>query len=88
MPWPIDALPYPFELGFMQRALVASVVIGIVIYLSFRFEWKYAVAGIIAVAAYYLLGRRRWLVPRGDSAAWEPHIVDIHRRGPCIYAAH
>ena len=29
MPWPIDALPYPFELGFMQRALVASVVIGI-----------------------------------------------------------
>ena len=29
MPWPIDALPYPFELGFMQRALVASVVVGI-----------------------------------------------------------
>jgi zinc transport system permease protein len=29
MPWPIDALPYPFELDFMQRALVASVVVGI-----------------------------------------------------------
>ena len=29
MPWPIDALPYPFELGFMQRALVASVVVGV-----------------------------------------------------------
>ena len=47
-----------------------------------------AVGGIIAVAAYYLLGRRRWLVPRGDSAAWEPHIVDIHRHGAGIYAAH
>jgi zinc transport system permease protein len=29
MPWPIDALPYPFELGFMQRALVASIVVGV-----------------------------------------------------------
>jgi zinc transport system permease protein len=29
MPWPIDALPYPFELGFMQRALVAGVAVGI-----------------------------------------------------------
>ena len=29
MPWPFDALPYPFELGFMQRALVAGVVVGI-----------------------------------------------------------
>ena len=29
MPWPIDALPYPFELTFMQRALVAGVVVGI-----------------------------------------------------------
>jgi zinc transport system permease protein len=29
MPWPIDALPYPFELEFMQRALVAGVVVGI-----------------------------------------------------------
>ena len=29
MPWPIEALPYPFELGFMQRALVASVVVGV-----------------------------------------------------------
>lgn len=29
MPWPIDALPYPFELEFMQRALVAGVVVGV-----------------------------------------------------------
>lgn len=29
MPWPIDLLPYPFELGFMQRALVAGLVVGI-----------------------------------------------------------
>jgi zinc transport system permease protein len=29
MPWPIEALPYPFELGFMQRALVAGVVVGV-----------------------------------------------------------
>ncbi|MEX2421712.1 MAG: metal ABC transporter permease [Actinomycetota bacterium] len=29
MPWPIDVLPYPFELGFMQRALVAGVVVGV-----------------------------------------------------------
>lgn len=29
MPWPIDALPYPFELGFMQRALVAGLVVGV-----------------------------------------------------------
>jgi zinc transport system permease protein len=29
MPWPIDALPYPFELAFMQRALVAGVVVGV-----------------------------------------------------------
>jgi zinc transport system permease protein len=29
MPWPIDALPYPFELGFMQRALVAGLIVGI-----------------------------------------------------------
>ncbi len=29
MPWPIDLLPYPFELGFMQRALVAGIVVGI-----------------------------------------------------------
>lgn len=29
MPWPIDLLPYPFELGFMQRALVAGVAVGI-----------------------------------------------------------
>jgi zinc transport system permease protein len=28
MPWPLSELPYPFELGFMQRALVASVVVG------------------------------------------------------------
>jgi zinc transport system permease protein len=29
MPWPIGVLPYPFELGFMQRALVASLAVGI-----------------------------------------------------------
>jgi zinc transport system permease protein len=29
MPWPIDELPYPFELGFMQRALVASLMVGL-----------------------------------------------------------
>jgi zinc transport system permease protein len=29
MPWPLSALPYPFELAFMQRALVASVAVGI-----------------------------------------------------------
>jgi zinc transport system permease protein len=29
MPWPISELPYPFELAFMQRALVASVTVGI-----------------------------------------------------------
>ncbi len=29
MPWPVSALPYPFELGFMQRALVASLAVGI-----------------------------------------------------------
>ena len=29
MPWPISALPYPFELGFMQRALVAGIAVGI-----------------------------------------------------------
>jgi alcohol dehydrogenase class IV len=29
MPWPVDALPYPFELTFMQRALVAGVIVGI-----------------------------------------------------------
>ncbi|HEX6329752.1 MAG TPA: metal ABC transporter permease [Actinomycetota bacterium] len=29
MPWPIDQLPYPFELTFMQRALAASVAVGI-----------------------------------------------------------
>jgi zinc transport system permease protein len=29
MPWPIDALPYPFELGFMQRALVAGLTVGV-----------------------------------------------------------
>ena len=47
-----------------------------------------ACGGIVSVAAYYLLGRQRWLVPRGDASAWEPPIVDIHRRGPGIYAAH
>jgi zinc transport system permease protein len=29
MPWPISSLPYPFELGFMQRALVASLAVGV-----------------------------------------------------------
>jgi zinc transport system permease protein len=29
MPWPVSALPYPFELGFMQRALVAGLAVGI-----------------------------------------------------------
>jgi zinc transport system permease protein len=29
MPRALDALPYPFELEFMQRALVAGVVVGI-----------------------------------------------------------
>ena len=29
MPWPIDQLPYPFELTFMQRALVAAVAVGV-----------------------------------------------------------
>ena len=29
MPWPIDALPYPFELDFMRNALVAGIVVGI-----------------------------------------------------------
>jgi zinc transport system permease protein len=29
MPWPISELPYPFELEFMQRALVASVAVGV-----------------------------------------------------------
>ncbi|MGH2673270.1 MAG: metal ABC transporter permease [Actinomycetota bacterium] len=29
MPWPIDLLTYPIELGFMQRALVAGLVVGI-----------------------------------------------------------
>jgi len=36
------------ELATDGLAALACVVIGIVIYLSFRFEWKYAVAGIIA----------------------------------------
>jgi sigma-E factor negative regulatory protein RseC len=47
-----------------------------------------AVAGILAVAAYYLLGRRRWLVPGGNSSTWEPHIVDIHRHGRDMLAVH
>jgi zinc transport system permease protein len=29
MPWPINLLPYPFELEFMQEALVAGLVVGI-----------------------------------------------------------
>lgn len=29
MPWPIDALPYPFELALMQRALVAGLAVGV-----------------------------------------------------------
>jgi zinc transport system permease protein len=29
MPWPISELPYPFELLFMQRALVAGVAVGV-----------------------------------------------------------
>ncbi|HSJ50715.1 MAG TPA: metal ABC transporter permease [Actinomycetota bacterium] len=29
MPWPIDLLPYPFELPFMQRTLVAAVAVGV-----------------------------------------------------------
>jgi zinc transport system permease protein len=29
MPWPVSALPYPFELGFMQRGLVAGLAVGV-----------------------------------------------------------
>ncbi len=29
MQWPVAWLPYPFELGFMQRALVAGIAVGI-----------------------------------------------------------
>jgi zinc transport system permease protein len=29
MPWPISELPYPFDLQFMQRALVAGLAVGI-----------------------------------------------------------
>jgi len=29
MPWPVSALPYPFDLAFMQRALVASLAVGV-----------------------------------------------------------
>jgi zinc transport system permease protein len=29
MPWPISALPYPFELEFMRRALVAGIAVGV-----------------------------------------------------------
>jgi zinc transport system permease protein len=29
MPWPVSALPYPFELAFMQRALVAGIAVGV-----------------------------------------------------------
>jgi zinc transport system permease protein len=29
MPWPLSSLPYPFELTFMQRALVAGVIVGV-----------------------------------------------------------
>jgi len=36
------------ELAWSGLMALAFVVIGIVIYLSFRFEWKFAVAGIIA----------------------------------------
>ncbi|KAG0163258.1 hypothetical protein DFQ30_000461 [Apophysomyces sp. BC1015] len=36
------------ELAMDGLLALACVVVGIVIYLSFRFEWKYAVAGIIA----------------------------------------
>ncbi|RKP48598.1 protein translocase subunit SecF [Pararobbsia silviterrae] len=36
------------ELATNGLLALACVVIGIVIYLSFRFEWKYAVAGVIA----------------------------------------
>jgi preprotein translocase subunit SecF len=36
------------ELATDGLKALACVVVGIVIYLSFRFEWKYAVAGIIA----------------------------------------
>jgi preprotein translocase subunit SecF len=36
------------ELATNGLLALACVVVGIVIYLSFRFEWKYAVAGIIA----------------------------------------
>jgi len=42
-----------------------------------------AVGGIVAVAAYYLFGRHRWLAPRDAASDWAPHIVDIckHHRG-------
>ena len=36
------------ELATDGLLALACVVVGIVIYLSFRFEWKYAVAGVIA----------------------------------------
>ncbi|WP_118183496.1 protein translocase subunit SecF [Paraburkholderia phosphatilytica] len=36
------------ELATNGLLALACVVVGIVIYLSFRFEWKYAVAGVIA----------------------------------------
>jgi zinc transport system permease protein len=29
MPWPISALPYPFELEFMRNALVAGIAVGV-----------------------------------------------------------
>jgi len=29
MPWPVSALPYPFELEFMRRALVAGIAVGV-----------------------------------------------------------
>lgn len=42
-----------------------------------------ACGGIASMAAYYLLGRRRWLrPPDGDAAgAWEPSIVSVNHHG-------
>ena len=73
MPWPIDLLPYPFELEFMQRALVAGVAVGVFAPMigTFVVQKRMSLLGDgIGHIAFAGVGAGLLLAPADDGSAW------------------
>lgn len=73
MPWPATLLPYPFELEFMQRALVAGIAVGVFAPMigTFVVQKRMSLLGDgIGHIAFAGVGAGLLLAPVDDGNAW------------------